>query len=233
MIDRILGGVVARCYRECPSVLVSDEHLKLIKEHVDPKMIAKGLVEMGPPFNAEELQLIHENCDEPFEHDFKEGHLWNDDVLNKYAQHIQNYYYNYKNEAQEIDPTIDPNEKHIGPMAQDIEKVNPAAVKETPEGVKTVDTGRLALMNAGAIAELAREIGKLKGGSDKDVPSDIQIKTPAQLPMEYDASKRAVIKATGGCEKLSDERIKDLFKPQYYTPKKRKRSMLGYILGGQ
>ena len=46
-------------------------------------------------------------------------------------------------------------------MAQDIEQVNPACVKETPEGVKTVDTARLAMMNAGAIGDLARELREL------------------------------------------------------------------------
>ena len=46
-------------------------------------------------------------------------------------------------------------------MAQDIEKVNPACIKETPEGVKTVDTARLAMMNAGAIGDLARQLQDL------------------------------------------------------------------------
>ena len=69
--------------------------------------------------------------------------------------------YTYKPEATDIDPEIDPNEEHIGPMAQDIEKVNPACIKETPEGVKTVDTGRLAMMNAGAIGDIARQLREL------------------------------------------------------------------------
>lgn len=81
-----------------------------------------------------------------------------DTILEAYANNIYNYLYNYKDEATAIDPSIDPQEEQIGPMAQDIEKVNPACVKETPEGVKEVDTGRLALMNAGAIADLAREM---------------------------------------------------------------------------
>ena len=46
-------------------------------------------------------------------------------------------------------------------MAQDIEMVNPACIKETPEGVKTVDTARLAMMNAGAIGDLARQMQDL------------------------------------------------------------------------
>ena len=50
-------------------------------------------------------------------------------------------------------------------MAQDLEKVNPATVVEDKEtGYKEVDTGRLALMNAGAIAELARAVKELQNG---------------------------------------------------------------------
>jgi hypothetical protein len=151
------------------------------------KEVARALVEMGPPFDDQELRIIHDNMDEPFSSKFEDSDDWTDDTLEKYAQHVQNFYYNYKPEAQDIDPSIDPNEKHLGPMAQDIEKVNPAAVKETPEGVKTVDTGRLALMNAGAIGDIARRLMELEGKhvqSDsngptggKDVPSDSGIKT--------------------------------------------------------
>lgn len=86
---------------------------------------------------------------------------YDNSVLDGYANHIKNYVYTYKPEATQIDQSIDPNEEHIGPMAQDIEQVNPACIKETPEGVKTVDTGRLSMMNAGAIADLAREVKEI------------------------------------------------------------------------
>ena len=90
---------------------------------------------------------------------------WEDDtdssVLNAYADHIRNYVYTYKPEAVEVDSRIDPEQEHIGPMAQDIEQVNPACVKETADGVKTVDSARLAMMNAGAIGELARQLNEL------------------------------------------------------------------------
>jgi hypothetical protein len=88
----------------------------------------------------------------------KDRDSWSDDIIDGYAEHIRNYLYNYKPGTEEIDPRIDPDEEHIGPMAQDIEKVNPACIKETPEGVKTVDTGRLAMMNAGVIGDLARRL---------------------------------------------------------------------------
>ena len=91
--------------------------------------------------------------------------------FNKYAEYLRNYLYTYKDEAQDIDPSIDPEEEHVGPMAQDIEKVAPDCVKETPEGVKTVDGQRLALVNAGVIGELARRVLELEariGGIRKD-----------------------------------------------------------------
>lgn len=99
---------------------------------------------------------------EPDENDDDES------VLNKYAQHLFNYLYTYKPEAQGIDPNIDPEEEQIGIMAQDLEQVNPACVKEI-NGAKVVDTGKLALMNAGAIGDIARRLDKLEesmGGSN-------------------------------------------------------------------
>ena len=79
-------------------------------------------------------------------------------MLDKYAQHLHNYLYTYKESAKQVDPSIDPSEKHIGPMAQDIEQVAPDCVKETDQGVKVVDGNRLALVNAGVIGDLARRL---------------------------------------------------------------------------
>lgn len=105
------------------------------------------------------------------EYDIMNEDSWDDNpdpsVLSAYADHIKNYVYNYKPEAQEIDSSINPNEEHIGPMAQDIEQVNPACIKETPEGVKTVDTARLSMMNAGAIGDLARELRSISERLEK------------------------------------------------------------------
>ena len=85
-----------------------------------------------------------------------------DSILDKYADNMVNYLYKYRPEATSIDASIDPNENQIGIMAQDLEQVNPACVTETPEGVKEVDTRKLALMNAGAIGDLARELEDIK-----------------------------------------------------------------------
>lgn len=83
---------------------------------------------------------------------------WTDDMVQEYADNLRNFLYQYKESATSIDPRIDHEEYHRGPMAQDIEKVAPDCVKETPEGVKTVDGNRLALVNAGVIGDLARRL---------------------------------------------------------------------------
>lgn len=94
---------------------------------------------------------------------------WKDSVLDDYAKYIKNFSYNYTSEAKKMDPSTDTAKTHIGPMAQDIEKVNPSAViKDDATGYLSVDTGRLALMNAGAIAELARELKGIESRSVAD-----------------------------------------------------------------
>ena len=136
-----------------------DARMKWIKEDWDRD---------GRPSREDMMWLVKQQG--PFRHndrdyDPNDYDSWNDEdgsILGAYADNIKNYVYNYKPEATQVDPNIDPNQEHIGPMAQDIEQVNPACVKETPEGVKTVDTSRLAMMNAGAIGDLAREIQDLK-----------------------------------------------------------------------
>jgi len=80
------------------------------------------------------------------------------DMIDEVAGKIRNYLYHYKPETA---PDIgeDPSVQHIGPMAQDLLKVPgyAAAVKEGPNGLE-VDTGRLALVNAGVIADLSRRV---------------------------------------------------------------------------
>ena len=136
-----------------------DARMKWIKEDWDRD---------GKPSRDDMAWLINQNG--LFHHnnrdyDPNDYDSWGDEdgsILDAYANNIKNYVYNYKPEATQVDPNIDPNQEHIGPMAQDIEQVNPACVKETPEGVKTVDTSRLAMMNAGVIGDLAREIQDIK-----------------------------------------------------------------------
>lgn len=87
---------------------------------------------------------------------------WDEDIMEGYADYIRNYYYTYKDIAKAVDPSIDTEQEHLGPMAQDIEKVNPACIKETEDGIKTVDTQRLAMMNAGVIADIIRRLDALE-----------------------------------------------------------------------
>ena len=135
---------------------LSDMRMKWIKEDYD---------KYGKPIDKDDLIFLLMNAGKfkhgDQEYDYDNADSNDESVVNAYADHIKNYVYTYKPEATQIDSSIDPNEEHIGPMAQDIEQVNPACVKETPEGVKTVDTGRLAMMNAGAIADLARQMQEL------------------------------------------------------------------------
>lgn len=136
-----------------------DARMKWIKEDWDRD---------GRPSRDDMLWLINQNGlfhHNDRDYDPNDYDSWGDEdgsLLGAYANNIKNYVYNYKPEATRVDPNIDPNQEHIGPMAQDIEQVNPACVKETSEGVKTVDTSRLAMMNAGVIGDLAREIQDIK-----------------------------------------------------------------------
>lgn len=95
--------------------------------------------------------------------DYDSEEDWEDGMVEEYANNLRNYTYTYKDEAREVDPSIDPEEEHRGPMAQHIEKVAPDCVKETDEGVKTVDGNRLALVNSGVIGALARRLLRLEG----------------------------------------------------------------------
>ena len=149
---------------------INEDNVDLVLSDLRCKMII-DLLENGHGMTEDDFLFLAQKQGGKFnyngrDYDFFNDDDWKDDeddsVLGAYADHIKNYVYIYKNEAKSIDPSIDLNEEHIGPMAQDIEKVNPACVKETPEGVKTVDTARLSMMNAGAIGDLAREMGEIK-----------------------------------------------------------------------
>lgn len=160
--DEVIDSATTPSDERIKNVLtcLSDQRLKSIRAAYDrdgccsPEDFMWLAAHTGGKFN-------HNDRD----YDFFNDDDWSDDndgsVLSGYADYIKNYVYTYKPEATEIDSRIDPNQEHIGPMAQDIEKVNPACIKETPEGVKTVDTARLAMMNAGAIGDLARQMQDL------------------------------------------------------------------------
>lgn len=72
----------------------------------------------------------------------------------------EGYSYRYKNASM---PGASAG-RHYGPMAQDLEKspVTRSTVSEGPDGVKRVDTGRLALINTAALSEQQRDIQAMK-----------------------------------------------------------------------
>jgi hypothetical protein len=147
-------------------IIKSDEDLKKIG--ACPKEYIGALIKSKVRLQPKDVKILLK----AFPHFGKEGeekysrHVcsWNDATLNGYAEHIKNYPYKYKEEAKKLDPSIDCDQDHIGPMAQDIEKVVPAAVvTDKKTGYKAVDTGRLALATAGVVAELARELAAMRG----------------------------------------------------------------------
>jgi len=162
MTDAQQAALMLRYYDD----VISDEECKELHSLVDGKELAKAIAANGVPYNgreAEALAIALGDMDD--DHYYEDSDLWRDDILNKYADFVHNYEYTYNDEALKVDPSTDTEQVHIGPMAQDLEKVNPATVQEDHKsGYKTVDTGRLALMNAGAIAELARQVKELKNG---------------------------------------------------------------------
>jgi hypothetical protein len=162
--DAMMAAVMLRKYG---SIIDDDERDQIYSSVGDLKDLAIALYDLGPPFNPREVEVFsvlagNMDGDTNFSND---GDLWDEAILNKYATHVYNHMYQYNNEAKKVDQNIDTEKVHVGPMAQDLEKVNPATVVEDKSGYKTVDTGRLALMNAGAIADLARKMEKIENGT--------------------------------------------------------------------
>lgn len=72
------------------------------------------------------------------------------------------YSYEYKQDEQGSGA---PPGRHIGPMAQDLEKtpMGAEAVSEAPDGTKQVDMTRLPLINTAALHDVDRRLRKLEG----------------------------------------------------------------------
>ena len=77
------------------------------------------------------------------------------DMIAEVAQMINNYTYHYKPGVGE-DPSIE----YSGPMAQELLQVDGyrSCVFEDEDGLLKVDTGRLALVNAGMIADVTKRL---------------------------------------------------------------------------
>jgi len=145
----VWSAIISKLLPRVLPYIVSDERQKRIKQ----------LANKQEPLSEDELnELIYTYGKGEGNLDPEDMDDWTDDMVQEYADNLRNFLYQYKESATSIDPRIDPDEYHRGPMAQDIEKVAPDCVKETPEGVKTVDGNRLALVNAGVIGDLARRL---------------------------------------------------------------------------
>lgn len=63
---------------------------------------------------------------------------------------------------------MDDSGKHVGVLAQDVEKALPGAVKTGADGLKRVDVGHAALGTMGAVSDLARRLRALEGKANDD-----------------------------------------------------------------
>lgn len=149
--------------------LGSPEFKEVAKPHVHDyvmsdlnQKVLHNFANREDPLTQEELALVAHIMDRGKESADTGDDEWTDDMVKEYADNLRNFLYQYKQSATEVDPSINPDEYHRGPMAQDIEKVVPDCVKETAQGVKVVDGNRLALVNAGVIGDLARRLIELE-----------------------------------------------------------------------
>lgn len=78
-------------------------------------------------------------------------------LADAYADKIHGASYSYK-------PGEGDGGKHVGVMAQEIQKAVPGVVKPDARGMKTVDTGHLTLANTALLGELARRLREIDGG---------------------------------------------------------------------
>lgn len=105
--------------------------------------------------NENSTALSDERCKELF---------GSSDILSAIAD-IDAYKYRYKEGAENIDPKANPNEEHVGPMAQDL-LANPvtkdSVVTDDPSGMLKVDTERLTLTTFALVTELARQLKELE-----------------------------------------------------------------------
>lgn len=85
--------------------------------------------------------------------------------LSKMIEGIDNYVYEYTDEAKEKYPDQTNGDLNIGPMAQDLEKnpITASAVEEDANGIKHVNGTRLALDAIALISDMSKRISELEG----------------------------------------------------------------------
>lgn len=85
--------------------------------------------------------------------------------LSKMIEGIDNYVYEYTDEAKEKYPDQTNNDLNIGPMAQSLEAnpITASAVEEDADGIKHVNGTRLALDAIALISDMSKRISELEG----------------------------------------------------------------------
>lgn len=159
----VIGGIAESAGENGMSDQISDYMGNLIVSDMLKKDVVRMASSDEPLSRSDIATLIYLMGNGDSGLDIDKSDEWDDGMIGKYAECLRNYLYTYKPEAKSVDPSIDPNEEHVGPMAQDIEKVAPDCVKETEDGTKVVDGDRLALVNAGVIGDLSRELIEMRG----------------------------------------------------------------------
>lgn len=88
--------------------------------------------------------------------------------LSKMIEGIDNYVYEYTDEAKEAYPDQTNGDLNIGPMAQDLEKnpITASAVEEDANGIKHVNGTRLALDAIALISDMSKRISELEGDNE-------------------------------------------------------------------
>lgn len=88
--------------------------------------------------------------------------------LSKMIEGIDNYVYEYTDEAKEKYPEQTNDEVNIGPMAQSLEEnpITASAVEEDADGIKHVNGTRLALDAIALISDMSKRISELEGDNE-------------------------------------------------------------------
>lgn len=165
IIDDILSGIKGKLGKYDPRADYAGMYNSAIYTGIlsDAKTKTLRCLAAKDNLTADELMFVAENAGKYNDRDIlDDDNEWDEDMLQGYAEHLRNYLYTYKDSAKLADPSIDTDELHNGPMAQDIEQVAPDCVNETDDGIKTVDGSRLALVNAGVIGDLVRKLNDIE-----------------------------------------------------------------------
>ena len=85
--------------------------------------------------------------------------------LSKMIEGIDNYVYEYTDEAKDKYPEQTNDDINIGPMAQDLENnpITASAVEEDADGIKHISGTRLALDAIALISDMSKRISELEG----------------------------------------------------------------------